>query len=157
MKYVVLLYTKISIIHTAIQKRAKLQFWLQNETFSSWLSGVKIYSCFLLRCHRRSSIWIIYIIMLLQHLLVLFLHIRAYSECLLVCNVEKTHKNSYKYSRVPTLKVQSSSRSSVHDLAVIPSVAVPLWSRTLDRNTYFTIVRLRKSNFWYWDGQGWCA
>ena len=74
MKYAVLLYTKISMIHTAIQKRAKLQFSQQNKTFS--VSPFKMFSCFLLRCHKQSSTWIIYIILL--YLLKLFSYMSVY-------------------------------------------------------------------------------
>ena len=69
-------YTKISIIITAIQKRVKLQFYQQNENFfRSCLSRAEIISCFLLRCHKRSSTRIIYIILL--YLLIQVSHIQS--------------------------------------------------------------------------------
>ena len=52
-KYAVLLYTKNSIINTAIQKRAKLRFWQQNETYSVLtFTGEK---CSLVSCSNVTS------------------------------------------------------------------------------------------------------
>ena len=88
----VLLYTKIPIINTAIQRKVKLQFCQQTETFSVLPFTGETFSCILLRCHKRSSTWIIYIILL--HCWYYFRTSRTDCGYLLICNVQlKIHTN----------------------------------------------------------------
>ncbi len=92
--YAVLLLFKNLIINTSIQKTdltilsTKWKLW----TFWFCLSLVKIISYFLLRCHKRSSTWILHIILLY---VLIFRTFRADCERLLICNAQ--FKNSNKY------------------------------------------------------------
>ena len=102
MKYAVLLYTKISIINTEIQKRGILQFSQQNVTFS--VVSFRGENVLLFSAPMSQAI---FNLNYLHHSAVFVDNIFAhpwliYCECLLICNVEL---NKYlNISRDPTLK-----------------------------------------------------